>query len=151
MNSLGIPFTVTQTLCSVFISVICLALTGFHVPPENQFSLLWEKWPGGKRCTFCMKEWKKIFFKCSAFKSQCFLSLWHIAHVFRHLQGRGIYWSLFMQIHFYWMKHTRETIRSFCQHIGFFAEDASPKPTGHASKSRGPSLLEAATLFLVPQ
>lgn len=35
-------------MCSVFISMMCSSPAGFHVPTENQFSLLWEHVQVGK-------------------------------------------------------------------------------------------------------
>ena len=85
---------------------------------------------------------------CSAFKSQGFVSLWHITHVFRHSQRRGIYFELLYADAFLLNTAEQRHHQFFCQPAGFFTKERSHKPIGHASHSRGPSLLKAATLFL---
>lgn len=43
-------------MCSVFISVMCSSPAGFHVPTQNQFSLLWEHVQVGKTVN---SAWKR--------------------------------------------------------------------------------------------
>lgn len=85
---------------------------------------------------------------CSAFKSQRFVFVWHLAQVFRHSQRSGIYPELLYADSFLLNAAEQRHHQFFCQNAGFFTRRLSPTLTAHASRSRSPSLLKMATLFL---
>ena len=82
-----------------------------------------------------------------AFKSQCFIFLWHVAQIFRHPQRRGVYLEP-LHADSFSLNAAEQRHHQFFLPTPWLHYKGAKSQASNASKSRRLSLLKATTFFL---